>query len=205
MNNRSEKTQSDLLNETFGESRADIEKAVRRRYRRSNPAAYIDMVAERAAIASYEYYMAKLVNQDACALDECTTPEEVLGRLKQKAISSATDQLRRKARSCIAHGILDAPGCGGEGTSNLEYFESTRAVQGEDEARLQEMLERISELPEEDGQLLAMVVDAQADKNSPRIPYKAIAEELGVSTHQVQYRWKKIRARLADSFREYKA
>ena len=194
----------DLLNKTFNkEGKEAVEKAVRGKYGRTNSGTYIKLVAERAALASYEYYMGKLLNREPCALDECTKAGEILGRLKQKAISSATDQLRRKARSCIAHGILDAPRYGDGGMSNLEHFESTRTAEGEAEVRLQEMLERISELPEEDGQLLAMVVDAQAERNSPRIPYKAIAEDLGVSTDQVQYRWKKVRARLADSFREY--
>lgn len=194
-------TLTKLLHDTFAKKRNWLHAIIRREYGAGNPPAFIDWVAERACVHSYEYYLKKLHDGAPSTFDDCLTEQDVLNRLKMKAKSNAIDLIRKKERSSIVHGILDAPRSEDEdGSTNLEYFEALSLTHGEDqvleELTIREVAEKLSELSEDDRQFLERLIGAQVEGNYARPPFKAIAEELGVSPHKIKYRWKKLQAKI---------
>ena len=190
----------EMLNETFAKQRNKIDEAVRGEFGPTNPPAFTDSLVERASIESYEYFLKKLRNGEKSGFDECQSKIEVFNWLKQKAKSVAMDLARRKSASSIVHGVLDAPRSEDGGVSNLEYFEAMslthRADPILDELISQAIVEKLSELSEEERQFMDKLVGAQIDGDYVRPPFKSVAKELGISTHKVQYRWKKLQAKI---------
>ena len=195
----------EMLNETFAMQRNKIDEAVRGEFGPTNPPAFTDSLVERASIESYEYFLKKLRNGEKSGFDECQSKIEVFNRLKQKAKSLAMDLARRKSASSIVHGVLDAHRSEDGGVSNLEYFEAMSLTHCSgsmipdpilDELISQAIVEKLSELSEEERQFMDKLVGAQIDGDYVRPPFKSVAKELGISTHKVQYRWKKLRAKI---------
>lgn len=192
----------ELLHETFKdeENKQKIENAIRRKFGRTNPPAYTQSLVERAPSDSYEYFLTKLTNGEESGINQCRTTEEVLPKLIGKALSEAMDYARRKSASKIVHGVLDAPRFDDDGVSNLEYFEAMSITHSADpvmdELTFGAIAEKLSELSDEDKEFMEKVVGAQLDGGYVRPPFKAIAEELGTTTHKVQYRWKKLQAKI---------
>lgn len=194
-------TLTQLLHDTFADKRDWLQYIIRLEFGAGNPAAFIDWVAERASVDSYEYYLKKLNDGTTSTFDDCLTEQDVLNRLKMKAKSNAIDLIRRKERSSIVHGVLDAPRSEDEdGSTNLEYFEALSLTHGEDqvleELTIREVAEKLSELSEDDRQFLEKLIGAQVEGDYARPPFKAVAEELGVSPHKIKYRWKKLQAKI---------
>lgn len=197
---------TEMLNETFARDKGNIERAIRAEFGRTNPSAFTESLVERAPIGSYEYYLRLLKNGEKSRFNKCQTHDEVFTLLKKKAKSLAIDYARRKSASSIVHGILDAPRSEDNGLSNLEYFEAMSITHGADpvldELTVQTIAEKLSGLSDDDRQFIDKLIGAQIDGDYVRPPFKAVAAELGTTTHKVQYRWKKLQAQILDLIQE---
>jgi hypothetical protein len=196
----------EMLNETFEKKKGKIEEAIWAEFGPTNPPAFTQSLIDRAPIDSYEYFLKKLTNGEKSGFDECLTKDDVFYRLKQKAKNLAMDYARRKGASRIVHGVLNAPRSEDENVSNLEYFEAMNITDGADpvvdQLAFQAIAEILSEFSEDDKQFMEKVVGAQLDGGYTRPPFKRIADELGTTTHKVQYRWKELQAEILYRTRE---
>jgi DNA-directed RNA polymerase specialized sigma54-like protein len=196
----------EMLNETFANKKVKIENAIWAEFGPTNPHAFTQSLVERAPIDSYEYFLAKLEGGEESSFDDCKTNDDVFYRLKQKAKNLAMDYARRKSASSIVHGILDAPRSEDEPVTNLEYFEAMSITHDADplldELTVQAIAEKLSELSDEDRQFMDKLVGAQLDGGYVRPPLKAVAEELGTTTHKVQYRWKQLQKKILELTQE---
>jgi len=186
---------TDMLDTTFAKHRGLLEGIVRKEYGRGNPAAYVAWVAERASLSSYMYYLEIQRRNEASGLDDCATEQDVLNGLIQKTRNSAIDLFRRKSGSQIVHGVLGAPRSDRDGVEKKpEYHVPTDENDPVFESLANQQTARrlLNRLSDDDQQFLGILIDAQLEGNYRRPPFKAVAEKLGISTHKVQYRWKKL-------------
>ncbi|SNC59216.1 hypothetical protein SAMN04487881_0012 [Marinobacter sp. es.048] len=207
-----------LLDETSGESlgakesagaekvRKALENEVFRHcYSKGHSESQIRDVASKAVTDSVIYYLAKRKSGKPSRLKNLKTDSDRFNLLLWKAKREATTMFRRKRDTKIKHGFLDAPRMeDDEGTTNLDQYQ--KPGQNQDpvtsQLRLGELADTLSQLPQDDQEFMEKLVSAQLDGGYKRPPYKIVAAELGVKPHKVEYRWKKLKARIAELTRE---
>lgn len=184
-----------------------LEKAVFQHcYSKAHSESQIRDVASKATTDSVIYYLEKRKNGEPSKLDDLQTDSDKFNLLLLKAKCDAVSMFRRKRNTKIKHGFLDAPRMEDEeSTTNLDQYQQPGQDQDPVASRLRvgELADTLSQLPQDDQEFMEKLVGAQLDGGYKRPPYKAVAAELGVKPHKVEYRWKKLKARISELTRDH--